>query len=1259
MTFRYLEKTKIKPGLFEGLRGKWLICLSLALLLAIGPSSRLSWAAAGDSGDTGLSLQEAEKALQDAEKERDDLIRKWEEAKREKEEAFRQAQESICKRLTPADCKTIGENFAKIIMYTITGYTLVQMGPVLGLTFLVQMFAVSEALDELAIKPEETAELEKAKLDVSNKKVELQEIEVKINTLEETIKTLDNCTENEWAVQQVTNLAAQPSEPVKPEAGYLKLTLPKDRNVKANESIPFSITIKGGTPPYSLRIYSPVSAFNEINTTLEAGKGVFNTTLTFSTPGTYSVQVNVEDGAISGKQLESGSVVFFVLESDKPKPSSQSGTLKIEPSSKTMKQGETQRFEAYESVADNPDNPILISDKVTWYPSPDFTAKETGIFNVGFSYKGKSVNASVTVVAKEKSNTGSGSGELMSLKIEPSSKTLQQGETQRFEALGTFGDNPDNPVIISDKVTWYPSPDFTAKDTGIFNLGFSFKGKSVNASVTVVKKDSPGQTGATPASLTAELDCGDSFELTPGDFLGKGCGIVVRGWRGNTEDRVEVKVDYNPSSGIEIFPGDTSAPPSLMYTAGVSDYNDRYIFSESFKAGDNAPSGTTTITITISQKGAGRVSLPLRIAVLAKGQSASSGPGIRPPAQVATGSGGNFCVWRYKMFGDPPPCFHFVAAICGKYSLPDYELVGSGMTWGEADARVGQLSRYFDDQYGCTAAQSKPPQQTGSTSPATPPPPPPPPPACIYQYSDWSECALDNLQSRTILTKKPDGCEGTALLLRACIYTPPAPVLTRFGVFCSPDKIDQNGTANCKATGEYSNAIGTYIDLTGRAAWSAGPIFSGKGRPEGSYAVTATLEGASDTATVTVMKGYDPNTDPGFPGKDKPVDPSIKGPMDGFAGGPSQGTRPPKPQDSQTPTSQPTDYTKPPGQPPKPPDQPGTTTTTTTPSTTTPATTPTTPSTPTTPTTPTQPTKPGIDVTVVGTAPPGKCTIVTGQLVAVKGYKENISGMTVVLTGPTSKTTTSSGGGGFSFQDLPAGKYVLSVKQWNYGMTKADFVCESGKAVKVVMKGSCPYLYVWNGNAFEKENDIYSVARLLPQDLLSDESGLLAEKQKAAIFLFSPEHINEKVIKEKTMRDYYRISRPLRPDAEGNYRLKIVEQATEHSFTDQVRLMALDHPKDKKIGITREGQPFMIEEIQPLSTFAKPTSLYHGEFIEIKLPSEAFQKGFVALTWQGFQDGMAEGHSSAAGQPKLSLQRHDPQGIWQTVDWVYPRDEVQ
>ena len=213
----------------------------------------------------------------------------------------------------------------------------------------------------------------------------------------------------------------------------------------------------------------------------------------------------------------------------------------------------------------------------------------------------------------------------------------------------------------------------------------------------------------TRTQLSAVLDCGDSFELAPGDFAGRGCGIVVKGWRGNTDDRVQVKISYNKNSGIEVFPGDTSAPPSLMYTPGVTDYHDRYIFSESFRAKNNAQPGTTRVTITVSQAGAGSVTLTLDIAVLRKGQLPSTDSGIRPPADVTQGSGGEYCVWRFKVYGDPPQCFHFAAAKCDtpRYSQSSYELVGQNMWWGEADARVSELSRYFKDAYGCLGEPSQ------------------------------------------------------------------------------------------------------------------------------------------------------------------------------------------------------------------------------------------------------------------------------------------------------------------------------------------------------------------------------------------------------------------------------------------------------------------------------------------------------------------------------------------------------------------------
>jgi len=311
----------------------------------------------------------------------------------------------------------------------------------------------------------------------------------------------------------------------------------------------------------------------------------------------------------------------------------------------------------------------------------------------------------------------------------------------------------------------------------------------------------------------------------------------------------------------------------------------------------------------------------------------------------------------------------------------------------------------------------------------------------------------------------------------------------------------------------------------------------------------------------------------------------------------------------------------------------------------------------------------GIEVKVVGKAPPGKCTIVDGLLVPVENWPVKIAGMTVTLSGPVNQSTKSSGGGSFSFKEIPAGDYLITVTEWNYGMTKQNFTAPSGKAIKIVLKGSCPFLYVWTGESYEKENDIYSVARVTPHDLLTEEGKELASRDRLFLQQVSLERIPEHLKKERAYRDHYRITKTLKPDKEGYYRLKIKEQAHEHSFTDVAELLAVDHKPGAKVGVTRDGKVFLFEETSKFALTpstgedkgggAQRTALYNGEGVDLTLPREAFTNGVLAVTWQGFQDGEGKGRTFSPGRPRLSLQRKDPTGEWQTVDWIYPRDETE
>ncbi|TRZ48565.1 carboxypeptidase regulatory-like domain-containing protein, partial [bacterium] len=279
--------------------------------------------------------------------------------------------------------------------------------------------------------------------------------------------------------------------------------------------------------------------------------------------------------------------------------------------------------------------------------------------------------------------------------------------------------------------------------------------------------------------------------------------------------------------------------------------------------------------------------------------------------------------------------------------------------------------------------------------------------------------------------------------------------------------------------------------------------------------------------------------------------------------------------------------------------------------------------------------------------------------------------MTVTLTGPVNKSAVSSGSGTFSFPEIPAGNYVISVQGWNYGMTKQNFAAPSGKSVKVVLKGSCPYLYVWDGEKYRQENDIYSVARLTHWDVLPPETRMLASREGLTVHPISLSDVSAQLRRERSYRDYYAITKPLRPDVNGQYRLQIREQASEYSWTDLTNLVAVDHAPGRQVAVTRQGDIFLYGELQPARSFkdlngqafaslpATGLPLYNGEGLVFDLPPDAFMSGVMMVNWQGFQDGVGEGHTASQGLPRLRMERLDVEGNWLLVDYGYPRDEIQ
>ncbi len=236
--------------------------------------------------------------------------------------------------------------------------------------------------------------------------------------------------------------------------------------------------------------------------------------------------------------------------------------------------------------------------------------------------------------------------------------------------------------------------------------------------------------------LDAELECAEGLEITVGARPSRSCSLKVKNWA-HSDEHVRVAVTLPGGTELDVWPINDSAWPPNMHNPGVADmrFKERYTFTLFFSAPSTAAPGLVEVAITVSQHGHGRVSFSFPVSILPRGRTPSQGNGIRPPVEMADGSG-EYCVWRYKAFGDPPPCFLFNIAVCGTAAYDSnarYERVGQNMTKLEASVLMNRLSRYGGDAYGCLA-QLNPPQTRScpdgtSVAPDLPCPPLPEPEA--------------------------------------------------------------------------------------------------------------------------------------------------------------------------------------------------------------------------------------------------------------------------------------------------------------------------------------------------------------------------------------------------------------------------------------------------------------------------------------------------------------------------------------------------
>ncbi len=126
---------------------------------------------------------------------------------------------------------------------------------------------------------------------------------------------------------------------------------------------------------------------------------------------------------------------------------------------------------------------------------------------------------------------------------------------------------------------------------------------------------------------------------------------------------------------------------------------------------------------------------------------------------------------------------------------------------------------------------------------------------------------------------------------------------------------------------------------------------------------------------------------------------------------------------------------------------------------------------------------------------------------------------------------------------------------WTNGVAQNHFRPEAVQTVmeSQILKGSCPYLYAWNGKQFEFVTDVMWTSALgMPLGINGGERG----------YAFA-----------NSSRDYFKIPGQALQPKNGLYQLRFTSELWETSYLDELQLLTVDHPKDTEIYINEAFGP--------------------------------------------------------------------------------------
>ena len=133
---------------------------------------------------------------------------------------------------------------------------------------------------------------------------------------------------------------------------------------------------------------------------------------------------------------------------------------------------------------------------------------------------------------------------------------------------------------------------------------------------------------------------------------------------------------------------------------------------------------------------------------------------------------------------------------------------------------------------------------------------------------------------------------------------------------------------------------------------------------------------------------------------------------------------------------------------------------------------------------------------------------------------------------------------------------VLRVR-WPNGVSQTVYYpgTEEDVLEQQQLKGSCPFLYAWDGRAFAFATDaMWNSALGMPLGIMTREGGIMSASPHAS-------------------QEYLRLPRGLVRPRNGRYELRLTEELWETAYLDEVRLLAVDHPESVQVYVNERFVP--------------------------------------------------------------------------------------